>query len=66
MKKIIYIVVIFPVIAFAQETVKKTTSSNGVSEVYYVLKSDKKIKHGSYKKIGFGNFRLYRDIIKMI
>jgi len=53
MKKIIYIVVIFPVIAFAQETVKKTTSSNDVSEVYYVLKSDKKIKHGSYKKNRF-------------
>ena len=49
-RTIIILSAFFPLVGFAQETVKKTSRSDGNKEVYYVLKSDKNIKQGSYQK----------------
>jgi hypothetical protein len=64
MKKIIYLLSLFPAITLAQETVNKKSTENGVSEEYYVLKSHKKIKHGSYQKIGAGDYPLVQGYYK--
>ena len=50
-KIILLIVVLFPAILFGQSTKKVTDKDK--HEVYYVLKSDKTIRQGSYKKSGW-------------
>ena len=54
MKKQVLILLIFvPTMLFAQKTNKVTSS---YEETYYVLKSDKEIRHGEYKKFdSWGN-----------
>ena len=56
MHRIPYVILLcLPIMSFAQETVKKTSHSDGNKEVYYVLKSDKKIKEGPYQRINSFN-----------
>ena len=54
MKQLIFFsLFLFPSLLFAQETVKKTNDNGKNKEVFYVLKSDKKIKQGPYQKFNF-------------
>jgi TonB family protein len=57
MKGIIAMLVLLPAILVGQGTKKVTNKlrdSDG-KEIYYVLKSDKAVKHGSYQKFDFKN-----------
>lgn len=54
MKKILILLFFIPLISLSQEPVKKVKEldkKNGTIEEFYVLKSDKSIKHGNYKKL---------------
>jgi TonB family protein len=54
-KTILFLLTILPTVLFGQET-KKVTEENKndwFKEVYYVLKSDKSIRHGNYQKSGY-------------
>ena len=43
---------IFPILIYGQETIKKTRKlfPSNLTETYFILKSNKSIKHGSYQK----------------
>ena len=54
MNKQIFILLIFvPTMLFAQKTQKVTDKTT--KETFYVLKSDKKTRHGEYKKTSYNN-----------
>ena len=50
-KKFLILLLFVPTMLWAQKT--KKVSNNSTNETFYVLKSDKKIKHGEYKKFTF-------------
>ena len=52
-----------PTILFAQKTKKVTTEI--ANETFYVLRSDKKIKHGEYKKFDFFGKLLVKGYYKL-
>lgn len=55
MNKLLTILLFIPLTVFSQEPVKKITEidkKNETKEVYHVLKSDKSIRHGDYRKYG--------------
>lgn len=54
MKQFIFVLLaIFPIVLWGQEI--KQITDRETRETYYVLKSDKTIRHGEYKKFGFNN-----------
>lgn len=59
-KLLIVLICILTISAFGQKTkkVSKTNSRESYTEKYRVLKSDKNIKHGSYKKIDYVTIRV--------
>ena len=67
MKKIILLLfAVLPTVMYAQETekiIEKHESPNYI-EIYYVLKSDKSIRHGNYQKLGHKNSLLVNGYYK--
>jgi protein TonB len=55
MSRILILITFLPAFLIAQETKKitKTDDNTGIKEIYYVLKSNKSLRHGNYKKYGF-------------
>lgn len=49
-KSLLLVLLLFPILVFAQATKKIKVKDKPNEELYYVLKSDKTIKHGKYKK----------------
>jgi periplasmic protein TonB len=57
LKRLLIILTLIPIVAFSQAT-KKVTEEHDKPwsrEVFYVLKSDKKTKHGNYQKFAYKN-----------
>lgn len=56
-KTFLILLILCPILMYGQELIKKTKSSSNPNskEIYYVLKSDKKTLHGSYKKFDQNN-----------
>lgn len=56
-KTFLFLLVILPFVLFGQKTIKVTEvyKNHGFKEVYYVLKSDKSVRHGNYKQLGYKN-----------
>jgi TonB family protein len=54
-KTLLLLLTIFPIVLFGQETnmVIKKHENPWFKEVYYVLKSDKSVRHGNYQKLGY-------------
>lgn len=64
MKKIIlFLLTIIPIFLFGQDIKKMTSKEN--KETFYVLKSDKRTKHGVYQKFGFNNKLLVKGFYKL-
>jgi hypothetical protein len=61
--KILFCLIVFSTIAKAQELKKITRANNHFGEVYFVLKSDKTIKHGQYLKY-FESMNMYDKSIE--
>ena len=59
---ILFLLALIPTILFGQETKKIRNLEDG--ETYFVLKSDKTIKHGEYKKFAYGRSLLVKGFYK--
>ena len=65
-KAILFILAVLPTLLLGQET-KKVTEENEnpkFKEVYYVLRSDKSTRHGSYQKLGYKDAVLINGFYK--
>lgn len=58
----LFLLALIPTILFGQETKKIRDTETG--ETYYVLKSDKTIKHGEYKKFAYNHSLLVKGFYK--
>jgi len=65
-KTILFLLTILPSVLLGQETkqVTKEHKNPWGKEVYYVLKSDKSIKHGNYQRLGFKEVLLINGFYK--
>lgn len=65
-KEILFLLTILPTVLFGQETKKVTKEHENpwFKEVYYVLKSDKSIRHGNYQKLGYKDAVLINGFYK--
>lgn len=65
-RTILLILTFIPIFLFGQKT--KKVNNNDTYEEYYVLKSDKSVKHGSYKKFDYNGTTLingcYKNAVK--
>ena len=61
-KTFLLLLTLLPAILFGQETKKITIKET--NETFFVLKSDKSIKHGAYKKFSYKNTLLIKGLYK--